>query len=205
MAAPGQSLLGQLHELAKWVHDTDDSPLAIKLAKKGNRKHCMDMLDGFYEHVLQSFPSPREYPWPVIHEKIKLIEASFDVFALIGSVFCDADNFSTFSRQLFTRLLNICHVLEEWLDVIDVSVEPGDPTPRDLNEKGERACAGLLRSWLGCMKMEKNGLRGWQVAKEMMMECVASCRGVFLAVNSTRHSQSMRRQISYTTTTWKRL
>lgn len=172
---PGH-LFEQLDALTKWVND-EREPLLTKLARESDQEKCMVVLQEFYEHIIHSFPSPQEFPWPAIHEKIKLIEASFDVFALVGVAFCDAEDFPSFSRLFFLRVFSICHVLEGWIDTPDVSVEPGDPTPRELYIKGEQACVGLLRAWLGSMRTTKHGLRGWQVAQEMITECITSCQG----------------------------
>ena len=131
----------------------------------------------FYEHVIHSFPSPTEYPWDAIHEKIRLIEASFDVFSRVGAAFCAEEDFSQFAKKFFSRVYNICHALEGWIDVPNVVVEEGYPSPRELYEKGEQACIGLLRAWFGCVKLEQSTTRGWQVANDVVAECLAVCQG----------------------------
>lgn len=169
-------LLQQLDALKEWFNN-EREPLAVKLSSKADRDSCMAVLKEFYEHVIQFFPSPQEYPWRVYHEQIKLMEASFDVFALVGVAFCYTEDFHTFSKLFFIRVLDICHVLDGWLDAPDVSVEPGVPTPKELYLKGEQACVGLLRAWLGSLQMGPCGFWGWQVAREILMEHIAFCQG----------------------------
>ncbi|KAJ3556801.1 hypothetical protein NM688_g1817 [Phlebia brevispora] len=183
---PGH-LFEQLEALAEWANDRN--PPAVKLCNEFDRNNCMVVLRNFYEHVIQSFPLPQEYPWVTIYEKIKLIEASFDVFPLVGAAFCAEHDFSDFSKRFFLRVFRICHVLDAWIDVPGVSAQDGYPTPRDLYEKGVQACIGLLRAWFESVKTEKSGLRGWQVAKEMTTELLALCQDLLLGgvMDGTTH------------------
>lgn len=168
-------LLEQLKALSDWAHGS--TSLAIKLSSPQERKNCMAVVRNFYNHVINEFPLPGEYAWDACNEKVKLTEASFDVFSLVGAAFCAEDDFREFSRQFLTRVLNICRVLEEWIDVQDTRTRPGYPTPRELYEKGELACIGLLRAWFGCLKAEVKDVRGWQVAKEIAAEWVTLIQG----------------------------
>lgn len=189
---PPGHLFHQLGLLSDWANDR--TALDNKLANPKERKKCMDLVQNFYEHVIHSFPSPGEYPWSAIHEKIRLIEASFDVFARVGTAFCAEKDFASFSKQFFVRVFNICRVLDYWIDVPNVSVPPGYPTPRELHAKGERACIGLLRAWFGCLQVEDSGLCGWQAAKEIVVECLSTTAPLSRTADRARFTSDVRHE-----------
>lgn len=168
-------LYEQLEALSEWAND--GKQLLVKLSNESDRTNCMNVMRNFYDHVIYSFPSAEQYPWETIHERIKFINTSFDVFPFVGAAFCAENDFQDFSKLFFSRVLGVCHVLESWIDVPDVPNQDGYPTPMQLHDKGERACIGLLRAWLGCLSTEKSGLRGWEVAKDIATQCITLCQG----------------------------
>ena len=179
-------LSSQLKALTDWANDIQ-VPLDLKLSNRIERSNCLDVVRTFYNHVLQSFPSPSEYTWAALHEKITLIDASFAVFSRVGAAFCSADDFAAFSKDFWRHILGICCVLEQWIDHQDVTTDADCPTPRELYEKGESACVGLLRTWFGRMQTETSGVRGWQVAKEIVEECLSLCHGKYRECLNYRH------------------
>ncbi|KAF7789400.1 hypothetical protein EIP86_000344 [Pleurotus ostreatoroseus] len=167
------NLFQQLTALSEWAND--QRPSIVKLSNESDRTNCMAVVRNFYEHVIRSFPSPQDYTWHAIQEKIQLVEASFKVFPLVAAAFCAESDFSTFAKQFFVRVFVICHILDQWVDVSQITEEAGLLSPGDLYNRAVDACTGLLRAWFCSVKVEKTGLRGWQVAKEIATELLALC------------------------------
>ncbi len=147
--------------------------LTVKLSDESTRKEYVKFVKTLSEHVICSLYPPHEYSWSAIHEKIKLTEATCEVIGLVGTAFCSEPDFVDIAKVLFCRLFDVCRVLDTWVDVPDVPVEDGYPTPEELRQKTEDACIGLLRAW----GEDVSDVYAWKVLKEIAMEYMALCDG----------------------------
>lgn len=137
------------------------------------------LVSGLADHFLAYFPTPQELPWSAIHEKIKLTDISLRLIhratERVELLFISSNDLA---QNVFSRLLNLCYVLDIWVDVT-VPKEDGYPSPEELQRKAVHTIVAVLRSLGGRLNVgsTKKTLLAHKTLKETLSECLACCNG----------------------------
>ena len=125
------------------IHDyLSDEPPRVPSSSKDA---WVTALGGLTDNILGPFPSPDTASWNLIEEKILLLDAGLEVilrvFLRVEGIYTNSESFI---RRMFTRLLDICRVLEVWTEV---DVDNGGElfTPTHLKDKAFGTLVTLLR------------------------------------------------------------
>jgi hypothetical protein len=170
-AASPSSLLKFLRGLVDqhFTHSTDH---------KAANNQWSSVIHGVLDTLGASFPTPDELPWTTLHEKIALTEVIVDVVVhcvnRIDGLFTGS---ATLTRKTFSRLLNLCLVLDVWIPTSPPQ-EPGVSQPHDLQLKALDAVVVLLRSLGGpIVNVDKDEGPSWKVLEGILRECLSVCNG----------------------------
>lgn len=149
----------------------DDDPSITKPASE--RDNWVTIVNGLSEHFLASFPSSNAVPWNAMHDKLELIDHTLEIITRVTSrVEAAYAGPGDAAKALFTHLLNLCNALDCWLDV-EVTNEPGVPTPLQLRDKTVKAIVGLLRHLGSCISSGAGpDSPAWKNLREIMVECL---------------------------------
>ncbi len=157
------------------------------------REACLHLIKSLNDHLLKRFPPPHEYIWSTLHERTKLTEVTLEFIPRatlhVGDIFHGKDSFA---KSLVLRLLDVCHVLDTWLDVPDISDEDGYSTPSTLRRKAVNAIVAVLQCLGNSVKRdnENDGSNpaGWELLRSLTSECIEACTGEYnLCLSVMRH------------------
>jgi len=144
-----------------------------------NKDTWVTVVVGLADHFLASFPSSNSVSWSAIHEKVNLVQVTLEVIQRVSSrvdgVFLGPGDLA---QKVFTRLLNLCNVLEVWIS-IEVPKGDGVPTPLDLREHAFQVTVGLLRC-LGGNVPTAAGSDGptWKILRNILTESLDVIHGL---------------------------
>lgn len=128
------------------------------------------------DSFLASFPTPDTVAWDGIRERIALVDAVLDlihrVTERVDGIFTDPKRLAD---KLFVRLLDLCVVLEAWLEV-DVSPLDVNLSPLALRTKANRVIIVILRS-LGSSSLGTVSEHLWKQLRRILIECLDIIRG----------------------------
>ena len=144
------------------------------------------IVDGLTDHFLGSFPLPDIVTWETMREKVEMTEATLEVirrvFMRVEGIYNDSE---ILVRKMFVRLLDLCRILDVW---VDVGILPGAPvfTPGYIREKALGLLVFLLRG-LGDnipAPSDHQSQPSWKTLREILKECVDVCHGapIYLVV-----------------------
>ncbi|KAF8622078.1 hypothetical protein AX15_007222 [Amanita polypyramis BW_CC] len=127
---------------------------------------------GFSDNFFTSFPLPASIQWNAIKDKIIILYATLEVIHLAAQ---RVDGLFSGRRDsvcnFFTRLLNLCNVLDVWLDC-EVEVEDGIPTPSMLRDRSFQALVEVLRCLGGRVLITKPSEEPcWKFLRDLLNEC----------------------------------
>ncbi|KAI0092138.1 hypothetical protein BDY19DRAFT_928481 [Irpex rosettiformis] len=153
------------------------------------RDECLHLIKSLNNYLLKRFPSPHEYVWSTLHERTKLTEVTLEFIPratlCVGDIFHGKDSFA---KSLVLRLLDVCHVLDVWLDVPDIPIEDGYSPPSVLRSKAVEAIVAVLRCLGNSVKRENenegDNPPGWEMMRSLANECIEACRDMELAVHT---------------------
>ena len=146
------------------------------------RDACLHLIKSLNDYLLKRFPSPLEYIWSTLHERTKLTEVTLEFIpratSRVGDIFHNKDELA---KSLVLRLLDVCHVLDAWLDVPDIPIEDGYSSPSTLRVKAVKAVIAVLHCLGNNVKRdnenEGGNLAGWEVLRSLADECIEACAG----------------------------
>ncbi|KAI0938155.1 hypothetical protein AcV7_003428 [Taiwanofungus camphoratus] len=147
------------------------------------------LVSGLADHFLAYFPTPQELPWSAIHEKIKLTDISLRLIhratERVELLFISSNDLA---QNVFSRLLNLCYVLDIWVDVT-VPKEDGYPSPEELQRKAVHTIVAVLRSLGGRLNVgsTKKTLLAHKTLKETLSECLACCNDILSLSSATEY------------------
>jgi serine/threonine-protein kinase ATR len=151
-----------------------------------NRIHAADgkwdtLILGLSDTFCGSFPLPGSISWNATREKITILET---VLEFIYRAALHVDGLLSGKRDavntVVVRLLNICNVLDVWLDG-QVEVEDGLPSPTTLREQAFKALVAFLRSLGGSItRPAQQEEPRWKVLRILLAECTELVFGVFV-------------------------
>ena len=143
-----------------------------------HRSRSLSVLDALDRDFLFPFPSPNEYPWNVLHEKIKLTEVICDLLCVMarrcGEVLCLQENIA---RSVFAKLLDLATGLDVWIDVPDLPLKEGYASPEQLHANCVLAASAMLRAFKKGIAIDHGGPPGWKVLRNIAEECFQVCQG----------------------------
>jgi hypothetical protein len=150
---------------------------------KGDLRRERTRLLSLFESLNKSFipplPLPEAYPWNSMHERSAVSEVTFDMLYRLskrcGEVFLYKEDLS---KSIFVKLLDFCVSAEIWIDVPDVPVKEGFPSPETLRAGCVHATVGMLRALAENIKIDYAGKPGWQILRSIAEECLAVCQGM---------------------------
>ena len=139
------------------------------------------IVNHLFDMILSSFPSPSDFPWETLHERLTLTETSLEFIHLC--VQCVDGLFTgQFAVRMTARLLSICCSLDVWIHV-QIPDEEGVAKPRMLREKAFDVLLLLLRSLGGnAAVIDKVGEAAWRTLEHILNECMDIGRGLFLYI-----------------------
>ena len=144
---------------------------------------------GLSDHFFAFFPLPGSIPWGALQEKITLLDAASEIIYRASQ---RVDGLFTGQRDavqvLFVRLLNLCNVLDVWLEA-GIDLEHGIPSPNTLRGSTFRALVEVLRCLGGTIVAAgQSDEPRWKRLRDILNECIdiidgtINCIGVICAV-----------------------
>ncbi|KAF8165695.1 hypothetical protein B0H34DRAFT_248869 [Crassisporium funariophilum] len=140
-----------------------------------NKAAWITIVDGLTDHFLGPFPSPDIVSWNTMQEKVEVTAMTLEV---IGRVFrrveCIYNGSEQLVRKLFARLLDLCKVLDIWID----SKICGETTLSSYNMKQKAlALLTLILRGLGdnCPSPSDKSDLSWGVLRAILKECIDVC------------------------------
>ena len=137
------------------------------------------MILGLSDNFCASFLLPGSITWNALKEKITILETTLEAIYL-ASLHIDGIFSGKRDRVgvLVVRLLNICNVLDVWLDS-QVEIEDSFPSPATLREKAFKALVEVLRSLGGNVtRVEQPEEPRWKILRSLLSECIELVSGV---------------------------
>lgn len=146
-----------------------------------NKDTWVTIVDGLTDHLLGTFPPPDIVSWDTMKEKIVMTEATLEV---IGRVFLRVDGIYDASgdlvRKLFARLLDLCRVLDVWIET-EVLISKDSISPSHLKERALSVLTSILRGLGdGVSATPEQSKPYWQTLRSVLQECVDTCNGMSL-------------------------
>jgi hypothetical protein len=149
---------------------SSDPPVPIPHANRGT---WVPVIVALSEHFLTPLPSHHTVLWDAMHEKIKLVEITFEVVQRVtdrlDALYAGPGDLA---KKIVTRLISMCVGLDIWIDV-DVPEEKDIPTPLDLMRKAFQTAVCVLRS-LGSTALIPGGSEEptWKILRHILLEYV---------------------------------
>jgi len=169
---------GFLHFLRSLIHDyLSDEPPRIPSA---NKDAWVSAVDGLSGALLVPFPLPDFAPWNSLEEKILALEAVLEVikrvFLRVEEIYTNSEGFI---KKMFTRLLDLCAVLEVWTQVeIDCGRELFSPL--HMKAKAFGTLIVLLRGMDDSPVHSEQQEPSWNTLRSILKEVLDVCSGGFL-------------------------
>ena len=134
---------------------------------------------GLSDNFCASFLLPGSITWNALKEKVTILETALEAIYLAS---LHVDGIFSGKRDgvgvLIVRLLNICNVLDVWLDS-QVEIEDDLPSPVTLREKAFKALIEVLRSLGGNVtRVEQPGEPRWKILRSLLSECIELVSGM---------------------------
>ncbi|EKM59861.1 uncharacterized protein PHACADRAFT_181804 [Phanerochaete carnosa HHB-10118-sp] len=147
-----------------------------------SRKRWLSAFDTLNRSFLKPLELPDEFEWHMLHERTKLFEVTFELFCLLttrcGEVLSYQEDLT---KSMLCKLLDVASSLEIWLDVPDVPVKEGFPSPEKLYADCMKTMTAMLQALAGSAKIDHAGKPGWQILKSIGEECLAVCSDIMAA------------------------
>ncbi|KAF9450927.1 hypothetical protein P691DRAFT_418307 [Macrolepiota fuliginosa MF-IS2] len=152
---------------------------------RSNRDAWITVINGLTDHLLTTFPTPGIVSWGALQEKVTSVFTTLDVvkrvFERVDGIYHDT---AEMVKKVFARLLNLCLVLDLWVD-IEIRLEEGLADPKILRKKGFEVLVTLLRG-LGGNVLTTAGIveASWRTLRVILNECLEVCHDL---VSKTLH------------------
>ena len=176
-AAGAKPTAQEFHQILRAVIAQISNPQKTMSSEETER--WTSFIFGLSDNFCASFVLPGSMSWNAMKDKITFLKT-----ALEGIYQAALHVEGLFSQKLdpvgtlVVRLLNICNVLDVWLDG-QVEIEDGIPSPTTLRELAFKALVAVLRSLGGsitrfCQPEEPR----WKVLRILLTECTELVSGV---------------------------
>lgn len=143
-----------------------------------SRKRWLSAFDSLNRSFLKPLELPDEFGWHMLHERTKLFEVTLELFYLLtircGEVLSYQEDLT---KSMLCKLLDVASSLEVWLDVPDVPVKEGFPSPEKLHADCVKTITAMLQALAGCAKIDHAGKPGWQILRSIGEEFLSVCSG----------------------------
>lgn len=145
-----------------------------------NKDSWITLIGQLSGHFLSTFPSPRFGPWNVLHEQIKLAEATLEVIeratVRVDSLFQGPDDQS---RSILIELIKFLCQLNSWTELGDS--EDGETLSSEgLHRKALDTTVVILRCVRGDNLINaQTNLSSWQFFRIFVEQCLIIIRGEF--------------------------
>ncbi|KAJ3516810.1 hypothetical protein NLJ89_g892 [Agrocybe chaxingu] len=150
----------------------DNSPRILAI----NKPAWMTIVNGLTDHFLSSFPLPDIVSWNAMQERVEVVEVTLEaikrVFERVEGIFNDSEELV---RKLFARLLDLCRVLDLWIEP-EIVFEEAMFSPAHMKEKASLLLIAVLRG-LGdnAPAPSEQHPPSWKVLREVLVESIGVC------------------------------
>lgn len=153
---------------------SDDSP---RITEDG-KGVWVAIVDGLADSFLQSFPLPDMTLWSLMEEKVAMTETTLQiiqrVFSRVDGIF---NNTEGLAKKLFKRLLDLCSVLDIWLET-NMTYDDGIISPMSMKTRASNIIVCFLRGMGNNSPLLPNDCEpSWKILRNVLQECVDVCQG----------------------------
>ena len=144
----------------------------------GERTRMINLFESLHKEFLPPLPLPEEYPWDSMHERSTVSEVTFDMMYRLARRCREAFSYQEdLSKSIFVKLLDFSVSADVWIDVPNISVKDGFPSPDALRLGCVHATIGVLHAYADCVNVGHAGKAGWQIFRDVAEGCISACLG----------------------------
>jgi serine/threonine-protein kinase ATR len=152
---------------------SDDSPRITE-----GKDVWVTIVDGLADSFLQSFPLPDMTLWDLMEEKVAMTETTLQiiqrVFSRVDGIYNNAE---VLVKKLFRRLVDLCSVLDIWLET-NVIYNDGIISPMNMKNQASNIIVSFLRGMgNNTPLLSSDGEQSWKILRSVLQESVDVCQG----------------------------
>lgn len=171
---------GLIHTLDSAVRDLRSATAAKVQPKETWIRITTELTDRI---LSERFPVPQSNDWNVLAEKMRLVGPTAEIFCRVFTLVDDIySNSSDLVKNVFTRLLDDCFVLDLWTEV---DASPDVPSPSTLRERLQNSLVQVLIG-AGNAVSHSETQESYTLLRQLGHEIIRVILSEFFALNDAR-------------------